>query len=143
MTAHPSWSDQVLSFSIIPFLTIPAPPIPNRGGNPKGEPRAGQDNCLRQPSKASLASGNSCSAHREAGHFSEASASAALPSSGRRDNSTQTGFFSSGKRTVLILGIETGNAPRRGGTTSTKPAGGQISPLLTEPFTPAHCTPKK
>lgn len=122
----------------------------------KGEPRPGQDKCLWQPSHSSVVSGNSCSAHRGAGHFPDPSAGAAPPSSGRRHHS-ETGFFPSRKGTALVSGRETGQLPRQGGTTSNskqvgRPAGsgpraalwkGRAPLPLPLPPLPAHCTPKK
>lgn len=117
----------------------------------KGEPRPGQDKCLRQASHSSVVSGNSCSAHRGAGHFPDPSAGAALPSSGRRHHS-ETGFFPSRKGTALVSGRETGQLPRQGGTTSNSKqvarllqdqVPGQVSGVA-EPHFPSpclHCLP--
>ena len=110
MIVHPSQSGQVPSFITIYSLTTHLHPTTTEKRGLKGELRAGQDNCLWQPSHSSLASANS-SAHRGLGHFPNPSAGSAPPSSGSRDNSIETGFFSSGKQTVLVSGRE-GLAPQ-------------------------------
>lgn len=95
-------------------------PLPHPSTSTHPEPRARQDKCLWQLFLTSAASGNSCSAHRGAAISPIPLARAALPSSGRRDNSTETGFFPSGKETAFIQAAEIGQPPRRGGSTNTQ-----------------------
>lgn len=86
------------------------------------------------------------------------SAGAGLSSSGRRDNSIETGFFPSSfnrKEIAIIQAAEIGQPPRRGGSTNTQQADKQNrswvalwngrAPLplpLQGPPASAHCTPK-
>lgn len=154
MTAHPSWSeqDQILSFTTIPSLTLLPPPIQSQELD-KMNAYGNLLSPVRLLETAALPA-------EERPISPIPSAGAALPSSGRRNNSTETGFFPPRKETVFTQAAEIGQPPRRGETTSTRQAGGQTPaelgpgvalwngraplplPLWGSP-TPAHCTPKK
>lgn len=154
VTVHPSWSeqDQILSFITIPSFTLPPPPIQSQELD-KMDAYGNLLSPVRLLETAALPA-------EEQAISPILLAGAALPSSGRRDNSTETCFFPSGKETVFIQAAEIGQPPRQGGTTSTQQAGGQTpaesgprvalwngrAPLplpLQGPPPPAHWTSKK
>lgn len=114
MTAHPSWSeqDQILSFTTIPSLTLLPPPIQSQELD-KTNAYGNFFSPVRLLETAALPT-------EERAISPIPLARAALPSSGRRDNSTETGFFPSGKETAFIQAAEIGQPPRRGGSTNTQ-----------------------
>lgn len=97
-TGMTDYSSQLIQSS----SSLPDPPSPCQPIGHTGKRGHRKSSVAMTVYLTGLASGNSFSAHRRVGQVLGCLAGAVLPSSGRRDNFVETGFFLSNEGTVSV-----------------------------------------